>query len=149
MHLFSESPTQHVRLDGRELAGIHHILSTPAAKRTTLVRASALKCRQSVIANAADCLFELNGADYLRVDVRAALKRANAGGGDATTARGGGAVGVAANDGGASLSFSFRTDRPTTSLLNITIGNSQFTTPPIQKLLIIKGQISDTQMSDK
>lgn len=89
-----------IRLNGQK-SGILHIFPSSSSDTQTriAIRAGPLKCRQQVVRRT-ECLFELTSdSEHLTIDVEKAAKRAK----------------VPAD----SLSFSFRTDKPTASLLNV------------------------------
>ncbi|KAI1722312.1 hypothetical protein DdX_04624 [Ditylenchus destructor] len=89
-----------IRLDGQK-SGILHIFPSSSSDTQTriAIRAGPLKCRQQVVRRT-ECLFELTSdSEHLTIDVEKAAKRAK----------------VPAD----SLSFSFRTDKPTASLLSV------------------------------
>ncbi|KAI1731108.1 CRE-BAM-2 protein [Ditylenchus destructor] len=89
-----------IHVDGQK-SGILHIFppSSSDTQARIAIRAGPLKCRQQVVRRT-ECLFELTSdSEHLTIDVEKASKRAK----------------VQAE----SLSFSFRTDKPTASLLSV------------------------------
>lgn len=86
-------------------SGILHIFPTSSGPQGIAIRAGPLKCRQQVVRRS-ECLFELTtDSEHLTINVAKAVKSAK---GSAE-----------------SISFSFRTDRPTSSFLSATTENGE------------------------